>query len=45
MMNKVFKGKIGKTIEVYVDDMIVKSLEVRNHLDDLERCFFDDLKA
>jgi hypothetical protein len=25
LMDKVFKNEIGKTIEVYVDDMVVKS--------------------
>ena len=28
LMDKVFKEKIGKNMEVYVDDMIVKSSEV-----------------
>lgn len=38
-MHKVFKGQIGKSMEVYVDNMIVKSMEVRNHLDDLGQYF------
>jgi len=29
LMEKVFKEKIGKNVEVYVDDMIVKSCEVQ----------------
>lgn len=39
MMNKVFRKQIRKNIEVYEDDMIVKSTMVRNHLNNLEECF------
>lgn len=34
--NKVFRRQIGRNIEVYVPDMIVKSIMVKNHLDNLE---------
>lgn len=39
MMNFVFRRQLGRSMEVYVDDMIVKSMSVRDHLDDLEDCF------
>ncbi|PKU63511.1 RNA-directed DNA polymerase [Dendrobium catenatum] len=39
LMNKVFKSLIGRTIEVYMDDMLVKSLEKSQHILDLEECF------
>jgi len=29
MMNKVFKAQIGRNLEVYIDDMIVKTLRKR----------------
>ncbi|XP_020686072.1 uncharacterized protein LOC110102197 [Dendrobium catenatum] len=40
LMNKVFKNLIGRTMEVYVDDMLVKSLEKSQHISDLEECFY-----
>ena len=39
LMDKVFKEQIGKNMEVYVDDMIVKSCEVQRHVEDLEEVF------
>jgi len=39
LMDKVFKNQIGKNMEVYVDDMVVKSEEVEKHLGDLEEVF------
>nr|XP_017250755.1 PREDICTED: uncharacterized protein LOC108221384 [Daucus carota subsp. sativus] len=38
MVNKVFADQIGRNMEYYVDDMIVKSL-FRDHADDLKECF------
>ena len=35
MMTKMFKPQLGKNIEVYIDDMIVKSKLVSEHLADL----------
>jgi len=32
MVNKVFKDLIGSTMEVYVDDMLVKSVQYMDHL-------------
>ncbi|PKU73078.1 putative mitochondrial protein [Dendrobium catenatum] len=39
LMNKMFKDLIGHTMEVYVDDMLVKSLEKSQHISNLEQCF------
>ena len=39
LMDKVFKDQIGKNMEVYVDDMVVKSGEIEKHLEDLEEVF------
>lgn len=38
-MNKIFSSQIGRNLEVYVDDMIVKSKTKSDHLDDLEETF------
>ncbi|KAI9185296.1 hypothetical protein LWI28_005952 [Acer negundo] len=35
MVNKLFKQQIGKSIEVYIDDMITKSLEAGQRPRDL----------
>ncbi|MCI96535.1 hypothetical protein A2U01_0117835, partial [Trifolium medium] len=39
MMNKVFRGEIGDMLEVYMDDMIVKSHEEINHTTHLQKVF------
>ncbi|XP_022897821.1 uncharacterized protein LOC111411533 [Olea europaea var. sylvestris] len=39
LVNKVFAGMIGRNIEAYVDDMVVKSKQVGNHVLDLEEVF------
>ncbi|XP_022875765.1 uncharacterized protein K02A2.6-like [Olea europaea var. sylvestris] len=39
LTNKVFADLIGKTIEAYVDDMVVKSKQVDDHITDLEKVF------
>ncbi|KAF8112120.1 hypothetical protein N665_0067s0039 [Sinapis alba] len=35
----MFADKLGDTMEVYIDDMLVKSLHAKNHLDHLRDCF------
>ena len=32
LVNKMFKDQIGKTMEVYVNDMLVKSLKTEEHI-------------
>ena len=39
LVNHMFRPQIGRNIEVYVDDMLVKSLDERKHLDDLQETF------
>ncbi|KAM6556779.1 hypothetical protein CsatB_003798 [Cannabis sativa] len=39
MVNRMFKGLLGRNIEVYVDDMLVKSKACVSHADDLAECF------
>ncbi|KAK8954187.1 hypothetical protein KSP39_PZI001996 [Platanthera zijinensis] len=39
MMDRVFQGQKGRNLEVYVDDLMVKSREVDSHLQDLEETF------
>jgi hypothetical protein len=39
LMDKVFKNEIGKTIDVYVDDMVVKSAREEDHQDSLSKVF------
>ena len=34
LVNKMFNKQIGRNMEVYVDDMLVKSKEELAHLDD-----------
>lgn len=38
-MNTIFHDLIGKTLEVYIDDVIIKSSEFSQHLVDLEEAF------
>ena len=39
LVNKMFSKQIGRNMEVYVDDMLVKSREELAHLDDLKETF------
>ena len=39
MVTKMFGHMIGKTVEVYIDDMLVKSLRVESHIADLLQVF------
>ncbi|GKV45379.1 hypothetical protein SLEP1_g52470 [Rubroshorea leprosula] len=39
MVTIVFRAQIGRNLEVYVDDIVVKSLKVGDHLIDLEETF------
>ncbi|GFY97881.1 hypothetical protein Acr_12g0004220 [Actinidia rufa] len=35
MVTKMFKSVLGRTMDAYIDDMVVKSMEESNHLKDL----------
>ena len=39
LMNKMFAHQIGRNVQVYVDDMLVKSLREEDHLDNLRETF------
>ena len=39
LVNRMFSHQIGRNMEVYVDDMLVKSKDKANHLDDLKERF------
>ena len=39
LMNKMFAHQIGRNVQVYVDDMLVKSMHEEDHLDDLKETF------
>ena len=39
LMNKMFTHQIGRNVQVYVDDMLVKSLREDDHLGDLQETF------
>ncbi|GKU88934.1 hypothetical protein SLEP1_g3141 [Rubroshorea leprosula] len=39
MVTIVFRAQIGKNLEVYVDDIVVKSLKAEDHLADLDETF------
>ena len=39
LVNQMFEKQIGRNVEVYVDDMLVKSKKEENHLDDLKETF------
>ena len=44
MMNKVFRHQIGRVVEVYLDDMIVKSKREEDHLTNLQEVFSEARK-
>lgn len=39
LVTKMFRNKIGKTMEVYVDDILVKSRKGIDHVTDLGKTF------
>ena len=36
---RMFRDKIGRTVKVYIDDMVVKSKQEMQHIDDLKGVF------
>jgi hypothetical protein len=38
-MNLIFHELLGNTVEVYIDDIVVKSAEFSSHIDDLRKAF------
>lgn len=39
LVNRMFTDLIGKTIKIYVDDMIVKSLKTKDRIKHLDEAF------
>nr|KYP33936.1 Transposon Ty3-I Gag-Pol polyprotein [Cajanus cajan] len=39
LMDKVLVDQLGRNVEAYVDDMVVKSMSLDRHLDDLQELF------
>ena len=39
MMTRVLRDKIGCTVEVYINDMVVRSKQEMQHIDDLKKVF------
>ena len=39
LMNKMFANQIERNVQVYIDDMLVKSRKEEDHLKDLEETF------
>ena len=39
LMNRMFVSQIGRNVQVYVDDMLVKSQREEDHLEDLRETF------
>ena len=39
LVNRMFADKLGNTPEVYIDDMLVKSLRAKDHLNHQQDCF------
>lgn len=39
LVNKVFASQMGKNLETYIDDIIVKSKEVPDYVSDLREMF------
>ncbi|XP_057803551.1 uncharacterized protein LOC131018872 [Salvia miltiorrhiza] len=39
LVNRMFASLLGQTMEVYIDDMLVKSIRARDHIDHLRETF------
>ena len=39
MMTRMFRDKIGRIVEVYIDDMVVKSKKEQGHIHDIWKVF------
>ena len=39
LMNKMFTKQLGRIIEVYIDNVVIKSKEADKHLRDIDECF------
>jgi hypothetical protein len=39
LANRMFRSQVGRNVEVYVDDMLVKSIRATKHIEDLRETF------
>ncbi|KAL0402352.1 UNVERIFIED_CONTAM: hypothetical protein Slati_4265100 [Sesamum latifolium] len=39
LVDKIFRSQLGRNMEVYVDDMLIKSKEAHHHMEDLDETF------
>jgi len=39
LVNKMFQRLVGRNVEVYLDDMLVKSIQATEHIIDLRETF------
>ena len=39
LVNRMFQEEIGKTMEVYIDDMLIKSEREEDHIEHMKKCF------
>ena len=39
MVTRIFESQIGRNVEAYIDDMVIKSKQVGEHLADLGEVF------
>ena len=39
LVNKIFHNQIERNMEVYIDDMLVKSKKMEDHIKDLDEAF------
>ena len=39
LVNAMFADQLGRTMEVYIDDMLVKSLKAEDHIGYMAECF------
>jgi len=39
LVNRMFQNQIGRNVEVYVDDLLVKSIRANRHIEDLRETF------
>ena len=39
LVTRMFRNQIGKNVEVYIDDMVIKSKQKKSHIEDLKETF------
>ena len=39
LVNRMFSKQLVKTMEIYIDDMLVKSLQAKDYVSHIEECF------